>query len=426
MKTGVVLSGALHGGFIAVVVLGLPWLNTDRANMEEVTTVSIIDAAELDAMTSSAPEAPAFEPDEISAPSFEEDAGDPPEMDFAPIATVKDDVEAPSEQDEEADLTAVATRLSNVEVQAEVETQDEVALDQLSSLTMPSSPGSDLAISRPQAPSLSARPPAPRPSEVISVPNPPSLRDTPPSRETVEETVPEETTEDVAAIEPDEATSPEESTPEVTPDEPNGEPEGLIQQSARPIVRPRNFEAQLAKKEKERLAEIEAAEAAERERIEAEEEEAEAARLAQEQADAEAAEIAAALAEVGSNKSGDDAPAEAASSEELPLGPPIDAGSENAFIAQLSGCWNFDPGMQNAAEMVVTMEFNMNPDGSVVQGSIKALSPPDAPGIKTAITNARAAIVLCEGAGYPLPSESYGRWKTTRVTFDPSKGSLSW
>ncbi|MEM9268073.1 MAG: hypothetical protein AAGA78_03930 [Pseudomonadota bacterium] len=84
-------------------------------------------------------------------------------------------------------------------------------------------------------------------------------------------------------------------------------------------------------------------------------------------------------------------------------------------------------GEKNASDLIVTVEFDLNPDGTVA-GSPRLVEPQSGAGIDRAFAAASRAIRRCsiQNGGYDLPSEKYARWQKARITFDPSKRVLNW
>lgn len=150
-----------------------------------------------------------------------------------------------------------------------------------------------------------------------------------------------------------------------------------------------------------------------------------AAPAPQEAAAPDATDQAALDAALAAELSGD------ASSEPAPgtgvaaSGPPLTSGEIDAMRIAVKKCWVVDNGGQ-MANVIVTVGFDMSPDGRVVDGSVRML---DATGgndvaIRTAFEAASRAIRRCQGQGYPLPADKYEYWKRTEIVFDPSKMRL--
>ncbi|MEO0913778.1 MAG: hypothetical protein AAFY59_12440, partial [Pseudomonadota bacterium] len=97
------------------------------------------------------------------------------------------------------------------------------------------------------------------------------------------------------------------------------------------------------------------------------------------------------------------------------------------FFARIADCWVFDPGTASANSIVFTLEFALNPDGTVA-GQIEVVEPSNwnRPGLEQAVRSAMRAINRCGNKNLILPKEKYGRWQNARITFDPRKKALSW
>jgi hypothetical protein len=126
-------------------------------------------------------------------------------------------------------------------------------------------------------------------------------------------------------------------------------------------------------------------------------------------ADATASAIAGALEE-----------ALAGASTAAASGPPLTQGETDGFRIAVQECWVVDVGSQ-AANVTVTVGFDMDRSGRVVNSSLRMLSSEGGSGtaIETAFQAARRAILRCQGDGYNLPPEKFDQWKTVEMTFNP-------
>lgn len=68
MRTGTLVSGALHGVFVAAALFGLPWIDPDDQKPLTITEVEFIDSAQFDARLSTAPVVQNQGPAEMMAP----------------------------------------------------------------------------------------------------------------------------------------------------------------------------------------------------------------------------------------------------------------------------------------------------------------------------------------------------------------------
>lgn len=90
----------------------------------------------------------------------------------------------------------------------------------------------------------------------------------------------------------------------------------------------------------------------------------------------------------------------------------------------LRDCWNVDVGSE-AAQVTVTLAFNLNPDGRVA-GDVRLVrhdgTTPEA--AEAAYQSARRAVLRCQGAGFLLPAEDYEQWRHVELTFNPLRAAI--
>ena len=69
--------------------------------------------------------------------------------------------------------------------------------------------------------------------------------------------------------------------------------------------------------------------------------------------------------------------------------------------------------------MTVSIRFELNPDGTVVGGSLKMISasPGTPEAVRAAFDAGRRAILRCGAGGYGLPPEKYQDWKDATAIF---------
>lgn len=107
-----------------------------------------------------------------------------------------------------------------------------------------------------------------------------------------------------------------------------------------------------------------------------------------------------------------------------PASPPLTAGEWQHFFLAIQPCWNVDVGSE-AADVNVTIRFNMTPDGMPLSSSITQVSAigGSEAAQRAAYDSGRRAILRCavEGSGYSLPDEKYEHWKEVDVTFNPAE-----
>ncbi|RBI86608.1 hypothetical protein DRV85_04035 [Rhodosalinus halophilus] len=242
--------------------------------------------------------------------------------------------------------------------------------------------------------------PQPRPADrVAPTPAPPP----PPEAETAPDPVPSAEPSPEAAPEPEptpEAAAPEEAAPEIVTeaeDSPGGAPLASLRPQTRP-ARP----APAAQPATPETAEADEAPEPERPLTEADRE------ATQEAVDQLLSEA------LGG---GESAPSAGA--------PPLSLGERDALRVAVQNCWVVDVGSQ-AANVTVVLGMEMNPDGTVVDGSLNLISAEGGSGraVETAFQAARRAVLRCEQGGYDLPEEKYEHWQRIEMVFDPSEMRL--
>ncbi|MEO0682075.1 MAG: hypothetical protein AAF192_16850, partial [Pseudomonadota bacterium] len=107
-------------------------------------------------------------------------------------------------------------------------------------------------------------------------------------------------------------------------------------------------------------------------------------------------------------------------------GPAIPTGAIEGVRTRLSNAWNVSilSSLPNYEELVVTLSLPMGRDGKPA-GRPSLISPsprPSDPRWTRAIQFAERALMRAAGRGFDLPAESYGRWQTIEVTFNPRRG----
>ncbi len=435
MRKGLVLSGLFHGGILIAAIFELSLIAPSVPEEIKVAEVELISASALQPEPEPEVEPEVFAEDfEMAFDDLGGEVGETPELELEHTGAVTDDVEAPSAQDQEADLTALLEELAQPEVAVAVSDIEEAPDDPLGGLALgglssfgtetsglPSSPA------RPQANALGG-PAAPAPFAPPALPtgSTRSDRDTPPPPQESDTPEPEE--------EPVDETEPEEV-----------QEEDEMRTSSRPVPRPRDFAEQLAaaeaearaaeeraaaaaaaEQQRQREAEAETARRAEQERLaseqrEREELERQAAELeAQRQAEEEelAEAIRAAAAEAA------EAEAEAAGELEEPetaaSGPPMSAGEKDALKFAVQRCWNPPNGLANAGSLRVVLRVELDPDGKLVSAPtlLEPATLTDST-MEAAFESARRAIMRCGSRGYDLPREKYEHWRVLEVVFNP-------
>ncbi len=400
MEKGQIISGIAHAGVILWVVLG-DWLFRAETLPEiEVAEVSLMSSAEFDAMMAAAPP-PAAEPVEPAAepepvePAPEPEAVEPPEPvqpEEPPPPAEEPPPVAPPEEPLPEDLPQEA-------VPQPIETPDPVA------------PIAE--IEQPIPVPLSDSRPRPRPVDRVAA-TPVESVDAPEVADQVIEEVADEPTEEAVIVEEQqEAAAPEEATTQIVTEAVETE-EDAPQLEMTSSLRPRSRPAQVA----EEPVEEEVAAAAETVEEPADEVTEDAATE-----DAVAAALAEALAE--------DAAAEETASEEtaseetasdLPVGPPMTAGEQDALRVAVQQCWNVGALSMEALRTTVTVAVSVGQDGVPDAGSIALIDSNGESDTATrqAFEAARRAIIRCGARGFPLPAEKFEQWKNMELVFDPN------
>ncbi|WP_076363389.1 hypothetical protein [Phaeovulum vinaykumarii] len=373
-KIGIGVSAALHGGLIIWVALG-DWLfDPTPPEPIEIAEVSVISEAAFQQIVAAAPRA-AETPAEPETP--------------APVAAAPEPEPEPAPQ---PDPEPAPEPLPDPQVAApEPEPEAEPA-------PMPVLP--PVAEPAPMlAPDISARP-RPRPADRVA----PVPSETPaPDAQTAETAVRETRPEESPAPDPEpprpEAAPPEATTQIVTEDvETDDRPQSSAPRSSpRPPGRP----ARPDPAPETRTAAPAATPPA-------------ATPPARDTRDAVADALAEALAGSDDSTGG---VGRAAS------GPPLTAGEREALVVAVKACWNVGALSSEALRTVVTVGFDMTPDGRPVNGSIAQLSYTG--GSEAAAAQAfeagRRAIIRCGASGFPLPPEKYDQWQRIEIVFNPEK-----
>ncbi|WP_295045262.1 protein TolA [uncultured Paracoccus sp.] len=100
---------------------------------------------------------------------------------------------------------------------------------------------------------------------------------------------------------------------------------------------------------------------------------------------------------------------------------PLSMAEKDAFRDALRQCWNEGALSVEARQMSVSVAFSMTADGRPIDASLRIA---DFRGGSEAAADhafqvARRAIMMCGGAGFPLPFDKYSRWHDVVVEFRP-------
>ncbi len=374
MKTGVIISILAHGILLLLIIIEPTWKSAPRFDEIIINEVTLISTAEFDASLSDSPVIPDAIIASMSQPLIEVDDATRPEETQAPAATEIDITEAPSERDEDPDLTAIE-RLPQPDVA--VTTAQPTAPSILPQVSPAISTG--LTGSSPSPLFLAA--PQPRSAPRIDNFSAPAL----PDAARVSDRTTEATTPDETATETVEETTAEalpEAVTEIVPEaQPDVPPSAAPPRATRPPKRSTNVARAAAAVDQ---AVREAEEAAIRELLDA----------AEAEAIAQAAQEATTVTLTGGQRQGI-----------------IDAVSRN---------WNKSIviGKANYERLVIVLEVSVAPNGMIVPGSVKPLDPPNPQGdFEVAYEAARRSVLRAEVI--PLPPGQFPEGVRLELTFDP-------
>lgn len=386
MEKGQIISGIAHAGVILWVVLG-DWLfRADTLPEMQVAEVSLMSSAEFDAMMAAAPppavqpEEPAAQPETVEPPEPVQPAEPPPPAEEPPPV-------APPEEPLPEELPQEA-------VPQPIETPPPVA------------PIAE--VEQPIPVPLSDVRPRPRPVDRVAA-APVESVDAPEVADQVIEEVADEATEEAVIVEEQqEAAAPEEATTQIVTEAVETE-EDAPQLEMTSSLRPRSRPARVA----ETPVEEEVAAATETVQEPAEE--------ATEDAATEDA-VAAALAEALAEEAATEDVAAAATASDLPVGPPMTAGEQDALRVAVQQCWNVGALSMEALRTTVTVAVSVGQDGVPDAGSITLVQSNGDSDTATrqAFEAARRAIIRCGARGFPLPPEKYEQWRNMELVFDPN------
>ena len=100
---------------------------------------------------------------------------------------------------------------------------------------------------------------------------------------------------------------------------------------------------------------------------------------------------------------------------------PLSLAERDAFRTALRQCWNEGALSVEASGMSVSVAFSMTADGRPIEASLRVAGHHGGSeaGADHAFQVARRAIMMCGGAGFPLPLDKYSRWRDVVVEFRP-------
>lgn len=366
MTTGTYISGAIHLGFVLILLFG-GIFSRNRLPEMVVAEVSVISEAEFAALTrpSEAPSVSDAAPQQVP-PEPDPSPPEAPQAEAAPAAPRPPEPtpapEAPEAVPETPDLIVpdaeVSTEAPVIQAPPTVEDGDTLA---------------------PEATPTPAPRVAPDPS-----PMPPPEAETAP--EVVEDTAPVPDPAAQAPVEETAAAAPEAATTEIVT-----EAETPRELAPRESIRPRSKPAR-----PERVAETPKPTPP-----------APAAPARDPVADA----VAAAVSEANR-------PTPAA-----PSGPPLTVGEKDALRVAVQQCWNVGSLSTDALRTTVVVTVAMARDGRPDTGSIRmtGFEGGTEATARQAFEAARRAIIRCGASGFDLPVEKYDQWRDIEMTFNPER-----
>ena len=390
MDTGTIISGVGHAGLILWVLMG-DWLFQPQDQPAiAATEVSLLSEAEYDALVAATPSTPdpAEQPSlpEVTPPApvepeLEADAPQP-----EPVEEPAPSQEPPTPQAEPVPEAAPeAVEVAPVPEPEVTETLPDQPVPEVvpeEALALPENTPPPVDQAAPRVAPIPTEAPEPEvqiADEAVAAVTPDAAENAP----VVEE-------EQAAALEEAGTVIETEATEEVV-EVPTTAPASSVRPKSRPV---RTAAAEVAEEVTQPVTEAAAEEPA---------------------VDAAAEAIAAALAEATSEDSGVEDGGNTA-----PQGPPITSGEKDGLRVAVSACWIVDTGSQSA-DVTISIGLSMNPDGTVVPGSLELIGAEggsdDAQ--RSAFEKARRAILRCEKGGYPLPPEKYEQWKNIEMVFNP-------
>ena len=386
MKTGTLISGGLHGALIlAAVTGGLDW-QTDTLPEPKITTVTLVNAAELDLQSSAAPQLPMADMAQMAQPEITADSVSDLSAESTPTQAPIDQTEAPDSADASPDLSALLQPdQPDVVVDAPFVQEADPHAEAAPDLVRPALAGNEL-----NAPTSMSRPPPPRNAPRIDT----TAAAKPPEPAAANRDSQPEVTADPGETVPEpvqEASAPEEASTEITPE---GQRDVAIsayapQIATRPPARPRNLRPPEPQPEAAPATDTAAAEMAE----------------------AVNASIQAAQAATQTT-------------------PPVLAeltGPEKGVIGDaLRAEWNTVSfiGQENFEQYVVRITVEINAEGQVE--AVTPLEPANPQGIfDIAYRAARLAVFKVNRAGgIPLPTGKFPIGVTLVLRFDPASGEI--
>lgn len=102
------------------------------------------------------------------------------------------------------------------------------------------------------------------------------------------------------------------------------------------------------------------------------------------------------------------------------MGPVLTANEIDAVRQAIRKCWTFHAGSQGAKDIIVDIQMDLEPDGTVKSAEImdKDRFAKD-PAFRTAAESAKRAVLDPNCSPLPFPPKKYDKWKTSAFRFNP-------
>lgn len=102
------------------------------------------------------------------------------------------------------------------------------------------------------------------------------------------------------------------------------------------------------------------------------------------------------------------------------IGPVLTANEIDAVRQAIRKCWTFHAGSQGAKDIIVDIQMDLAPDGTVKSADImdKDRMAKD-PAFRTAAESAKRAVLDPNCSPLPFPPKKYEQWKTSAFRFNP-------
>jgi outer membrane biosynthesis protein TonB len=102
------------------------------------------------------------------------------------------------------------------------------------------------------------------------------------------------------------------------------------------------------------------------------------------------------------------------------LAPVVTASEIDAVRRKIHPCWSVPSGAKGAKDLVVDLEMELSPDGTVIKADVvdKGRMKSD-PYFNVAAESARRAVLDPKCNPLPLPKDKYDKWKNMEMSFNP-------